>query len=695
VNSLVSASLQTALVGRFGRQSSERARGFGRIDVRSTYFLIAVMSAAVLLRLYGMSAYPLQGDEYQSLAEAKSVGLNWNSIVYSSLLHFWSRWGSTELWLRLPAAIFGVATVPILHRVGQRLGGSRAGWVAAILAATSPFNIYHSQEVRFYSLLMFAAALFMLATMRYADSEKSLWNRSAVVASGVFLLVSHFLGVIAVSAQTIATLVALKKKRTGVAILSAALFILIFGLPLIPPLRASLLHLYVVYGNAAGAPSVTTPVSLIGLAKTAFALYAFVFGYHVYPLRLVLVITGLSLSAFLLLRGVTEIKRERRWKALPLCYGVALVGVFLLLDSIGGRVANGVSPRHVAFVWPAFIAMVSVGVSSLGRRLFFLILAGLLTVNAISLAYGWQKDWSYGPATDYRAAAEFASRWQTNNAGLLFVGRAGGPGDFYFPKDMARVNSYSDLFTPGLTPQYDRLIVVSDDWAPDRRLEVSHLLKQLSESYTFVAGRVEYPLFEYVFDRKAIAESREFAAHPATGNLQMPLSIYGLEFQDLKLPLSVTTSGATLQIDGATELPNFDGEPVATISFPTTSAKRIMLVTNMTDVQSLTPGTDIAEVVIQNKSTIVGRFPLRLGIETAAWDAECQSSAPCKTAFQWHKRFAVTGQNSYPGAWRDFQAGIHAVAIDLPANTNADNVSLHYLATSGRLHVWAVAVMKN
>src|SRR5215510_3288576 len=382
----MSAASEKELVRRVTFASAKRSSSLALLEVRSTYVVMAIVIAAMLLRLYGISLYPLEGDEYGSLAEAKSVGLNWNSIVYSSVMHFWVRFGSSELWLRLPAAIFGAATVPICYKIGERLGGRRAAWVAAILAATSPFNIYHSQEVRFYSLFMLATASFMLATISYVDSHKSLRDLSIVITTGLFLLISHFLGIIAVSAQSLVTFIAAKKKRSAsVLALSIALPVLLFGLPLLPPVRGVLLHLYQVYGNAGNASTSMTPVSMVSFAKMVFAIYVFLFGYHVYPLRIVFVALGLGLSGFLMVRGVVQLNRERKWTALAFPYAVAVIGVYLVLDSIGGRVAGGVSPRHVAFAWPVVVVLLSIGVSSLSKNVFRLLLVALLAMNIISL----------------------------------------------------------------------------------------------------------------------------------------------------------------------------------------------------------------------------------------------------------------------------------------------------------------------
>ena len=32
----------------------------------------------------------------------------------------------------------------------------------------------------------------------------------------------------------------------------------------------------------------------------------------------------------------------------------------------------------------------------------------------------------------------------------------------------------------------------------------------------------------------------------------------------------------------------------------------------------------------------------------------------------------MVGQNSFPDAWRDFQAGMHAVVLNLPGRTEID-----------------------
>ena len=686
---------ETELLRDYAVDARARSAVFPEIKARSrTYVLLAIVALGLVLRVYAIGAYSFVGDEYNSLVEAQHIGLNWNSIIYSIVLHIWMTLGSSEAWLRLPAALFGVATIPLIFQVGAKLDSWRTGAVAALLTATSPFNIFHSQEVRFYSLFIFAAVAFVWATVHYAESTKSWKSRAALIGSGLLLVSTHFLGVIAVGAQGAVTFLALKRRRPTTAVLiTVALPLLIFGLPLLPAARTLLFDLYQRFGNAQGATSAATPVSLLSLAKIGYAGFTFVFGYHVYPLRLFLVVPGALLTGFLIVCGTVRLAQRRKWWTLALAYAIAVCGVYLVLDSLGGRVASGVSPRHVAFAWPVFILVVAMGVSGFHRRTFQLLLFALLALNAVSLTYGWRKDWSYGPATDYRAAAENASRHATPTTAIVFPGRAVGPVDVYFPHTLARIDAASFFLNNDIEPlvSTDRLIFVSDDWEPSRRQGFDRLLRALTAKYTHIEGLVDYPLFEYVLSRDA-STTRPRSTDGGAVQLEQPLSIYGLEFQDLKLPVDVAHSGAALHVNGAAELPNADGEKAMTVSAPLTKAKRLVLLTNVINNESLNPGATVAEVTIQNKSKVIATFALRLGIETAGWDQACSASANCTTVFQWHKRMALTGQNSYRGAWRDFQAGMHATTFDLPVNVQADSISVRYIPQSGRLYVWAVAL---
>ena len=525
----------------------------------------------------------------------------------------------------------------------------------------------------------------MLATISYVDSQPGTRRRLTVLLAGLILLVSHFLGILGLYAQGAAAIVAANKRRSWRAALILVLGpVLLFGLPAIPFVRNGLLHLYQVYANASGQSLTVTPLSVISFAKIAFAGYSFVFGYHVYPLRLILVITGLSLSGFLLAVGALHLWKRRQWRVLPFTYLLAVFGVFLVLDSVGGRLAMGVSPRHVAFAWPAFVVLVALGLASFKKTVFYVLLGALIGVNALSLWFGWQRDWTYGTAPDYRSAAAYVGRWVEKDTALVADGMSQAPIDFYFPKGIPVVRDFSAL------PTYQRLIFVTNTWRPDSRRQSNQLMEKLGAGFTWIDGRVDYPLFEYVLERRPLTQGPGSAL---TAQVRQPLSIYGLEFQDLHLPVSVEARKIPLQVIGAYGLPDLEGRNSLTIplSLPT-KAGRLILLTDVVPLDQLQSGQQIAEVIVGNKRGTSETFPLRLGEETDLWDKQCRAGANCETVYQWHKRTALVGLNSFPGAWRDFQAGLHAVALDLSPGTEVTSLTLRYVAGSGHLYVWGIAL---
>jgi hypothetical protein len=178
--------------------------------------------------------------------------------------------------------------------------------------------------------------------------------------------------------------------------------------------------------------------------------------------------------------------------------------------------------------------------------------------------------------------------------------------------------------------------------------------------------------------------------------LQQPVSVYGLEFQDLKLPVTVNASNVPLTVIGAYGLPDSAGSSnvVIPVSQPIRTS-RLVLLTNVVGSNQTPAGTPVAEVILESQRGAALTFPLRMNQETASWGEACGASAACRTVFQWHKRIAITGQNSFPDAWRDFQAGMHAAIFDLPAETEVKKVSVRYLALSGHLYIWGIALPSN
>ena len=138
---------------------------------------LAIIGAALALRLYRLGAQSLWLDEGGTWAEV--TGRGWGALfadlsskdaaypLYHLLLKGWIVIaGDSESALRMPSALAGVLAVAALMLAAAELHGGRFPLVAGVLVATSPFAIWHAQDAKAYSLLMFVIALLLWCSMR-------------------------------------------------------------------------------------------------------------------------------------------------------------------------------------------------------------------------------------------------------------------------------------------------------------------------------------------------------------------------------------------------------------------------------------------------------------------------------------------------------------------------------------------------
>lgn len=89
-------------------------------------------------------------------------------------LGFTKLFGYSEIALRLPSLLSGIAVIYFVKSIGEHLGGKRVGYLAGLLAATNPLLIYYSQEGRTYAMTaMLAAASFSYYIKLIPPSPKS------------------------------------------------------------------------------------------------------------------------------------------------------------------------------------------------------------------------------------------------------------------------------------------------------------------------------------------------------------------------------------------------------------------------------------------------------------------------------------------------------------------------------------------
>lgn len=182
-----------------------------RVDLAHYAILAGIFLAAAWLRLTLLDRQSLWFDEadvvvraQQSLADVLRTFIKpgENGPLYNLLLHFWIQiFGPSETSVRMPSALAGLATIPVMYAVGMRTLGRRAGLFAAGLLAISPYHVWYSQEAKMYSiavLLTLVSTAFFVEALR--RNERRWWIGYVVVTTLAFYF--HVTTVLIFAAQS-------------------------------------------------------------------------------------------------------------------------------------------------------------------------------------------------------------------------------------------------------------------------------------------------------------------------------------------------------------------------------------------------------------------------------------------------------------------------------------------------------------
>jgi len=171
-------------------------------------FILCTIGVAALLRFYRLTNQSFWFDEGTTLNLTDSVDLVENARrlfrlstggerfqpLYNLIVPYWrDAFGDGEFSLRSFSALAGIGAVALVVLTAYRVfGPAHAAWTG-ILAASSSFAVYYSQEARPYALLLFlsSAQVFCLAPVLTGwrpEKPSSWWRRAhvAVVAIGAF-----------------------------------------------------------------------------------------------------------------------------------------------------------------------------------------------------------------------------------------------------------------------------------------------------------------------------------------------------------------------------------------------------------------------------------------------------------------------------------------------------------------------------
>ncbi|MBI5563374.1 MAG: glycosyltransferase family 39 protein [Chloroflexi bacterium] len=166
-----------------------------------TGLMLVLVFIAFSVRVYRLDWFALRGDESftvqfsQLPADELLAGVRYLEpnppVLYYSLRGWMLLAGDSEFSSRFYSVFFGVLSVPLMYALGRALGGRQVGLLAAVIVAVNPFQIWHSQDVRNYTLwptLTLAAWYFLWRAIQHRRRRD--W--AAYVILTVTALMTHY-----------------------------------------------------------------------------------------------------------------------------------------------------------------------------------------------------------------------------------------------------------------------------------------------------------------------------------------------------------------------------------------------------------------------------------------------------------------------------------------------------------------------
>jgi 4-amino-4-deoxy-L-arabinose transferase-like glycosyltransferase len=297
------------------------------------------------------------------------------------MMRGWLHLGQSEVWVRLPAAIFGIASIPLIYLVARKLVGVGPALASAAILAFSPTHVYYSQEARSYTvtilLVLVSSWFFVQAVEQNREADWALWT-----VFGVLAVYSHYFASLVLVAQA-CSLFFHKKPAPWGRLVVHGLAILAFAAP-------GLTYVLRVPPQAMTFPWMPKPTP-----KQLLHIALFLGGSG----------EKFLVAAILWIAGTVAIRRERHAESGPGSYWrgmlvIAWAAVPILLTALASLRHPIFVQRYMIFSLPATIMLAGRGMSGLAKRHIGFWLVVLLCGSSIpTLFLGYRK-----PREDWRSA---------------------------------------------------------------------------------------------------------------------------------------------------------------------------------------------------------------------------------------------------------------------------------------------------
>jgi len=425
--------------------------------------IVLILAAGLILRVFKINQ-SLWLDEAINVTFVKN--LNPHSLVFDyavgdfhpPLYHIMMRgwillFGTSEIAVRLPSVILGLATVYVVYLVAKKMFDNKTALISATLVATSPLHVYYSQEARMYMLAAFFASLSVYFFVSIIKKETLIYWFGFVVATAL-MLYSDYLPYLLLPVYVVFLLIFKNKiqKSTARAFLPA--FILIFVL-ILPWFLIFPKQLVTGLSAAAASPAWSNVVGSSSLKDLAVTYVKFVIGRISNDNNLVyalLFTPAGTIFAILLILSSFRMNHLRFF-----------LWLWLLVPTLGAFLISFFVPVFAyfrfIFVLPAFYILISASINMVNWpkfNRFFLTL--VLAVNLVSLGIYFTN--TKFQRENWRGAVTYIHSVSGNDSIVLFEASDPFPPFAYYNKGRAKAYGALESFTPsqgGVAVKLDNL----------------------------------------------------------------------------------------------------------------------------------------------------------------------------------------------------------------------------------------------
>jgi len=374
--------------------------------LHKTHWIWVVFGIGILFRLYRLDSQCLWADE--GLQFFISSGENISGVfdrlsrtfhppISYVVHHLFLRIDETAFYLRLPSALFGIASLFYVYLFAGRIVSPKSSFCVLVVFAISPFHIWYSQEGRMYSQLLLLSLISSHALCLALDRNTIVWWGIYIISIIAGAFTHIFMGLTVIS--HLAWIIVYHRDKL-LRLCTSLLLVLVVCLPLIFQWAP---RLFTHAERSADAPG-----AIVDRPKKSFSWMAIPYTLYVYSAGLTLGPSVAELHANRSLRHLTRhapsitivslvfgalfgsglailriINRESFW----LCvFGFAIpLSSVAFLSFLTGFPFN---PRYAIVALPYFALAVGVAIAYLlqnNRRLGLVAICCVVAISATSL----------------------------------------------------------------------------------------------------------------------------------------------------------------------------------------------------------------------------------------------------------------------------------------------------------------------